>query len=416
MAPWRSARARRRLQLVCAAAGVLLGIDLVRWATIGAGEISRSDFPSLDAGGILLARGGGAQVYDPVRQAQVYQALIRGAHSGSLPFNHAPLSALLYAPFSGLPLTVAYHAFGVVQLLCLLGGCLLALRAAPWPAGCSRLLQAAITLAALAGAGTLPLILQGQDAGLIALAVGAAYLAWRRDRAVLAGAMLAFAGVGTKPHLLLGLLALVAARRDLRLWGGVVAGTLTAAILSAALVGTAGCVAFARLALFSSGAWPSHWFLGLPAVPTSLFGETPGARVVGLVLAALALGLAAWLGSRWRESPATIEMALGGAACLSLAAAVHLLGHDLVILSPLLVAVAARTVAGGASGRRLAVVLGGWGLLLGATAVDAMGGNEAHFGRATPAVLVVMAGASALSVRRSQHRDALGRLALRPAG
>lgn len=416
MAHWRRPRLRRRLQLVCLASVGLIGLDLLRWATIGEAEIGRSDFPALEAGGAILARGDRAHVYEPLRQAQVYTELIRGAHSGSLPFNHAPLSAVVYAPFSELPLSAAYHAFGTLQALFLLGGCLLALRAAPWPEDSSGLLRVTVLLAALAGAGTLPLILQGQDAGIIAFALGTSYLALRRDRAVLAGAVLGCAGAGTKPHLLLGLLALVAVRRDLRLLGGTVAGLLLAVIGSLAAVGAAGCVAFVRLALSSSNAWPSHWFLGLPAVPTSLFGETPVARASGLALSLLALTLAAWLGRRWRESRAALEGALVGAACLSLAATVHLLGHDLVILAPLLVGLAARTVTAEGAPRRFTLLICGWVLLLGATAGDAVAGNGVHLGRATAYVLVILAGGCALSVRGSPRSDTMFAPQLRSAG
>ncbi|MFN2451578.1 MAG: glycosyltransferase 87 family protein, partial [Candidatus Dormibacteria bacterium] len=351
MATWRRPRLRRRLFLVTAAAAALVGLDLARWATIGSDEMARSDFPALAAGGYLVTRGARAQVYDPASQAQVYRAVIQGTHSGFLPFNHAPLSALLYAPTSRLPLVWAYHAFGALQALFLVAGCLLALRAAPWPPGSPRLLKVGVLIAALAGAGTLPLLLQGQDDGVIALAVGAAYFAVRRHRSVLGGAILAFVAGGTKPHLLLGVVVLIGVRRDLRLLGGAAVGALLAVVVSLGAVGPAGLAGFARVALSSSTAWPSHWFLGLPAIPASLLGENTAAHTTGLGLSIVALGAAAWFAGRWREAPHALEAGLGGALCLSLAAAPHLLGHDLVILTPLLIALGAR--AAGVSPARL---------------------------------------------------------------
>lgn len=413
MAVWRRPRLRRRLQLMAALATALIGVDLLRWATLGSGELVRSDFLALLTGGALLARGERAHVYDPWQQSRLYSELIRGAHAGILPFNHAPLSALIYAAFSRLPLATAYHAFGAFQGLCLLGGCLLAWRAAPWPAASTRLLKVTLLLCALAGAGTLPLLLQGQDDGVIALAVGAAYLALRHDRRLLAGGLLGFAGAGTKPHLLLGLFALIAVRRDLRLVGGLVGGGLLALLASLVAVGPAGCVAFVRLSLATSSGWLSHWFLGLPAIPTSWLGETGGARAAGLALSVTAVVVAGWLGSRWRATRLTPEAVLFAATCLSLAAAVHLLGHDLVILAPLLVPVGSRLAP---APRSVALVLAGWGLLLAATALDGALGNETHAGRATGCVLVALAAGCTVSWRAVRQPLVGGGRQLRQAG
>lgn len=371
----------------------LAGIGTYAWRLLAMSrsEVLRSDYLSQQVGGILWRIGKGAQLYVDQLQGPVYSSLAAGDHGGDLLFNHAPLSAVLAAPFSGLDPVAGHLAWSIYQFLLLTAGCLLVARAAAWTPGTPRLVRVAAVLAGLAGSGTLSLLLEGQGDGELALALGAAFLLWRRDRLGAGAAVLVFGAGVAKPHLALGLVALLVGWRDRRLLAGALGGGLAVVGASLLAVGWSGGIGFVTTLIRSGGLWPHAQFLGFTGFFSSVLGDGAPATVISGVCGLAALALAWRLGAAVRADRGRLLPALAGATALSLVLSPHLLGADLVVLAPMLVA----SLAGGPPARwptlRSWRILQLWLLLTIAAGLDAAVALPAMFGRLTTVVLVVIA-------------------------
>jgi hypothetical protein len=371
----------------------MIAVYVARFATMSRAEVLRSDYLPLDAAGHILRAGLGGQLYVDGVQGPIYAALSAGDHTGDLLFNHAPISAFLAVPFSLLGPTQGHALWSLVQLAMVAVGCVFAARGAPWPKQTSRAVVAATVLVALAGAGTLPLLLEGQGVGEITLGLGAAYWLWRRGHLGLGAWALVMGAAVAKPHLALGLTAFLLGWRERRLLLGVVAGAVTAIGLSVLIVGGDGVVGFLQTAVRSTGLFPAAQQLGFTGFFATLFGQGVPADVASVVCIVLALAGCVVLGGMVRHDPSKLEFALMAACALSLASAPHLLNHDLVLLAPMLVitvAAAARREAGMARwpGRTVRAALQLWVLLLIAAGADS---TLALPIKLTPVVLVVFA-------------------------
>ncbi len=77
----------------------------------------RADFTMLYTGGLLVREGHGAQLYDLALQTRYQQQILSGKsfRDGLLPFNYPPYVALLIAPLTLMPLTVAYALWTGLQ-------------------------------------------------------------------------------------------------------------------------------------------------------------------------------------------------------------------------------------------------------------------------------------------------------------
>jgi hypothetical protein len=140
---------------------------------------------------------------------------------------------------------------------------------------------------------------------------------------------------------------------------------------------------------------------------SGLFGSSlgPGRLTDLLTIAggAVAMVAAFWVGARSRLRPALLEPALFAATALSLLASPHLLGHDLTLLAPVLVAllgwlaVRARDWPDPAS----AALLGGWIVLSALALVDLAGQQAAGAGiRLVPLALICLGFGTAAAVIR----------------
>ncbi len=397
-----------RLALLLGALAALLLVSYVaEFATVSRQDIGRSDFTGSYVGALLLREGHGARLYDETLQAPLHTALIAPDTEGNLPFVSPPTVALLAVPLTALDLTAAYRLFALVQLAMLAAAVAIAVRAAPWPARTARGVRAATGLAALAGTGTLSLLLLGQWDGAGALGLALGYAAWRRGHRTAAGLALALAAGVAKPHLALGLAALVIARRDRRLLSGAAAGVVGLGAVALLAVGVQGTGGFVHAALDSTHRWDASTFLGF----TGLFGSWLGDGAVTQVLATagsvVAVSGCVLLGNAWRRDELLLEPAFAGATALSLLAAPHLLGHDLTMLAPAAVAaVAWATARDGAEpawpGRAAQRVVGLWLLLVLVARLDLGNGGVGPPGRLVPWGLLIAGGAAvAVCVRRA---------------
>lgn len=404
---------RRRL-VALIAAGALAAVlgYLALWGGVSRQAIGRSDFTSTYVGATLLGEGHRGDLYDTSIQAPLHARLIAPDTEGNLPFVNPPAAAAAALPLGGVSLDTAFRLFGLLQLALLALAVLVASRAAPWPAATLPRVRLTVCLAAVAGLGTLNLLLLGQWDGVAALGIALGYAAARRGHLRTAGLVLTL-GIGlAKPHLGLGLAALLLARRDRRLVAGAVAGVAALAAAALAAVGPAGVAGFlAHAAGASDAATPIAAQLSAHGLAVSWLGGTGLAAALAVAVSLAAVLGCAVLGDAWRRRPDRLEAALAGGVALSLLASPHLLAHDLTLLAPVLVwaaAAAARSDAGtewpqGASLR----VLGLWVALNAAAAADLGASGVGPPGRWVPVVLAVAGGAAWVAARPALPRPAL---------
>ena len=181
------------------------------------------------------------------------------------------------------------------------------------------------------------MLLQGQPTGILALGLALAYAAWTRGQHGRAALVLSVAFLAFKPHLAIGLVIYTLALRNRRAAVGLVSGAVGVLGISLAATGPAGVIGSLGAPSLSSQISPVQTMLGFMGLAGSQFG--PG-MLTDLVTALLSLAAAAacWLAGRQAlRRPDHIEIPLAAAAVLSLLLAPHLLVHDLVILTPVVV-------------------------------------------------------------------------------
>lgn len=368
---------------------------MVRLFGMGHAEVVRSDYLATQTAGVIVADGDAPRLYVDQVQGAVYNRLSGGDHSGDLLFNHAPLTAVMAAPISGLDPVTGHLLWSLFQFLLVVIGCGFVAIVAPWPRWTPRLLPLAATLVALVGAGTLPMLTEGQNLGTITLGLSVAYAAWQYDR-LGAGAAALIAGAAiAKPHLALGLVAFMVGWRDRRILGGALAGVVVVVAASTMAVGWTGSVGFVEALFRSNGIFPQWLFVGFTGLAVSWFGAGVVANAAAAMGSVVAIVVAGLLGDMVRRDRARLGPALIGATLLSLLASPHTFVHDLPLLAPMMVvalAEASRRSRSAAWPDVLSVrVLIVWLLLVAAGGLDATVALPAAVGRLTPVVLIAAA-------------------------
>ena len=396
---------RLRATAVLAAAIAVLAVDAVVWLGVDRLHVGRSDFTATYVGAVLLRDGHRGDLYDDSVQAPLHARLIAPDTEGNLPFVNPPAAAVAALPVTAFSLDTAYRLWCLLQIGLVIAAVTVAVRAAPWPPGTEPRLRAAAGAAAAAGIGTFSTWVLGQWDGVTALGLALAYRSFRQRRDAAGGAWLAVGVLLAKPHLGLGLAAWLLGRRSPRALAGAVAATGGLAAVSLAAVGPAGMAGFAHAALDSTSRWPLRTLLGFTGLLGSWLGDTASAHAGAAVLSVLALAVCAWLGDAVRRRPERLDVALAGATALSLVAAPHLLGHDLVVLAPAAAWSAAVAARAGASGRALLL----WLLVNLAAALDLGNGRPAPPGRLVPWALLLAGGVACAMVlaRRRVPAEAL---------
>lgn len=381
--------------LVAVVCFAVLVVYLVRLVGMGHREVVRSDYLATQAAGIIVAQGHGSQLYLDQVQGPVYARLVGGDHTGDLLFNHAPLNAAMVAPISRLDPVTGHLLWSLFQFLLVVVGCGVVAIVAPWPRGAPRLLPVAAVLVALVGAGTVPMLTEGQDLGVITLGLAIAYAAWRYDRLGLGAAALVAGAAVAKPHLALGLVAFMMGWRHRRIVVGALAGGVAVGAVSLMVVGWTGCEAFIETAVRSNGLWSQSQFLGSTGLFARWFGEGVAANVVAAICSLAALVFAGVLGTVVRRDRSRLGPALVSATLLSLLASPHTLSHDLTLLAPMLVvALAEAARRSGTSAwpdpltRKVLIV---WLSIIVAAGIDTTVTLPAAVGRLTPFALLAAA-------------------------
>ena len=416
-----SQRARLGAAVLLVAAAAVLAHYVQVWSAIPPDLARTSDFAGTYASATLWRSGRPADLYDVAAQEAVSRAAGAPGNHLFIPFENPPLAAVVASPLSLLDATSAYRAWSLLQLAALAGAIAIAARAAPWPARSRRFSEAACAGVALAGFGTGLLFVEGQWDGVPALGLALAYAGWTGGRRFAPGFATGFAFGIAKPHLAAGVIAFMAGRRDWRGLAGVVAGGATVAGAGVVLAGPGATAGFVRALLQPVNSPPAH-MQGSTGLTGALLGSGLVPYALALLLAAVAVVAAGWLGSVSRHRPALLEPALLGATALSLWASPHLLGHDLVVLAPPLVPMFAWTT--NTESRRGVVwpgpatmgLVAGWVALSYASLLDLGQGGIGLPGRLTPWVL--LAGAVAITAavwRLNRDEPAAMRPAIAPA-
>ncbi len=388
---------RLPVAVVAAAAIALLAAYVTLWSGVSSANIGTSDFTATYVGATLMREGHGAAMYDETLQAPLHAALIAPLQRGNLPFVNPPLAAAMVVPLTLVPLTAAYRIWQVAQLMMLVLAVLVTLWAAPLPARLrGRGVGAAAALAALAGTGSLSLGLLAQWDGFTALGVAGAYALWRRDRGFAGGAVLAATAAIAKPHLAIGLAALLLGWRDRRVLAGAALGLAVVLLVSLAAVGPAGLGGFVGAVIRDAGRWPLASLLGFTGLTGSWLGNGAAAQVLAATGSLAAVVGCVLLGRRLARDRGGLELCLAAATLLSLVASPHLLSHDMVVLAPVLVWMLAwagtRDDLAPWPGRHGRAVLAGWVVLSLTVAVDLGADRAAPPGRLVPWALLALAG------------------------
>lgn len=362
-------RSQRPARLIIALAAALLLAYAVVWSQVSSVDVGRSDFTAFYVGGTLLRQGHTGDLYNEAVQQPLHSALIAPDREGNLPFVNTPVAAALVLPATFLPLPVAYRLWGALEVAVLLLAIVLAVRWVDWPPGTPRVWKVAAAAAALASMGTWTTLIQAQWTPILALGIVLAYRAWRGGHQATGAALLVVSAGIAKPHLALGLLAFLLGWRRRRIILGAIAGAGGLALASLALVGPSGIDGFIKILAGSTTRWVLANMLSFIGVVGSLFGNGTAAHLIGLLVTLLACAAAVWLGALVRRDPSHLDVALVGAAVLSLIASPHAYSDDLVMLAPVMVigvAAAARLMGPNALLTLLSpvsVVFGAWGLI-----------------------------------------------------
>lgn len=344
--PVRSFRARRWLLRIGVVAGAtVFAVYLGLWAGLIVNRgTDAADYTAFYTGWRMVADGHGAQLYDPVAQAEAQRQVLGGRsfEAGLNPFNNPPHAVLPFVPLVSLPLAVSYLAWAGVQvaLLAWLAWRLAFGLARTWSTDERMLLVAA----SLAAPPLLITFLQGAFSLLVVVAVTELYLALQGRRDARAGLWLALGTLKPQAILTLGI-ALVAARRWRTL--GVAAGTCLAAAAAATLVLGPGIWAsyvrflvdyvgsFDRLSVRPSVMWNLRGTLTLLARSDQSAASTGlinGLALAGQLAAIVFVGWI-WRGP-WDARSPRFALRFALTIVVGLLASPHLNSHDDLLLIP----------------------------------------------------------------------------------
>src|SRR6202011_2505487 len=124
------------------------------------------------------------------------------------------------------------------------------------------------------------------------------------------GAVLAATAAIAKPHLAVGLAALLLGWRDRRVLSGAALGLGVVALASLASVGPAGLGGFAGAVARDAGRWPLASLLGFTGLTGSWLGNGAAAELLAAAGSVAALGGCLVLGHRLRRDCGALEPCL----------------------------------------------------------------------------------------------------------
>jgi hypothetical protein len=310
------------------------------------------DFTIFYTAGKCILQGHGRQLYDLEMQSAIQREFASEVkhRENPLPFNHPPFEALLFAPLARLPYVAAYLVWAVFNIALILGFWnLLRPRLASLPG-----LLPALPLLAIFGFFPLAIaLLQGQDSILLLFLYGLAFSALATGRNFAAGVFLGLALF--KFQLVLPFVLVLLVRRQWRTVAGFVVTAFGLVLVSAAVVGWSGVMAYPEfvLRLSRSGAQAGIDPRDMPNLRGLVAGalDLPGSSATLLIIA-LSIVLVALAAHGWRVQPGR-HFVLGFSLCLTvtITTSYHLLVHDLSLMILPILLLAELLVAGEIVGR-----------------------------------------------------------------
>jgi hypothetical protein len=395
---------QRRAGLLITAFGLaLLIVYVVLWLRLPPSFRAGNDFAPTYAAGQLVLHGSGSAIYDQARILAAERAAVPAGYQVNLPFISPPASALFAAPLAAFSLSSAEVAYSFVQLLATIAAAALIALRVRWPMTIPVTLRVGIVAAAVGAPTVGALLLSGESDGLFTLAVAVSYLWFARGRMLSAGVALGLAAGLGKPHLMIGVLAFLAFRRDLRLVVGCILTATIVNLAAIAVVGSNSALGFVSAVAGSGMDHAPSGLLGLAGLLASWFGNGVPVRVLGLAASVAVIGLCARLGVISSRRPKHTPELFAAIVALSLLASPHLLTPDMVVLVPVLVWLCA-VVLGGAAPRMstpVALLAVAWVWVGVAIVADAANASVGFPGRLTPWGLMLFASAGWLTATRS---------------
>ena len=205
-----------------------------------------SDFAIYYCAASIVRQGLGHQLYDESVQFMVQEEFAPEVpiRRGALPYTHPPIEALFFAPFSYLSYVQAFVLWDVLNIAMLVALPFLLRPYLPQLQSYSPLLW---LLASLAFFPIFFALVQGQDAILLFFLYAMAFISIRKQRPVLAGALLALGLF--KFHLVLPFVLLLLVQRRKRILYGFIPVAMALAVISAFIVGVKGLMSYPRYVL-----------------------------------------------------------------------------------------------------------------------------------------------------------------------
>jgi hypothetical protein len=295
------------------------------------------DFTIFYTAGKSIVQGRGRQLYDLETQFAIQREFASEVkhRENPLPFNHPPFEALLFAPLARLPYVAAYLVWAVFNIALILG---FWNRLRPRLPSLHGFLPALPLLAIFAFFPVIMALLQGQDSILLLFLYGLAFSALATGRAFVAGLCLGLALF--KFQLVLPFVLVLLFRRQWRAVAGFVVTAFVLLLVSAAVVGWSGVMAYPGfvLRLSRSGAQAGIYPRDMPNLRGLVAGSLHLAGLPAtLLIIALSVALVALAAHWWRVQPERVQghqFVLGFSLCLTVTiiASYHLLLHDLSLL------------------------------------------------------------------------------------
>ncbi|HLW84195.1 MAG TPA: glycosyltransferase family 87 protein [Candidatus Sulfotelmatobacter sp.] len=297
------------------------------------------DFTVFYTAGTILRQGLRHQLYDPHIQYRVQQAFTGGlieSRRGPLPYIHPPLEAVIFLPLTLLPYREAFVAWDLLNIAALLGVAITlrrdlnVLRAIPaWE----------FVLGFLAFFPVFLCLLQGQDSILLLLLCALGFSALKRESDFLAGGWFGLALF--KFQFVIPLIFLIAFWKRRRAAWGFAAVACVWALLSFALVGWDGMLAYPKFVLQiakspSLGGVPPELMPNLRGLLegwsfNSAAADSAPALVSGLVLV-LSIALLIFAALKGKTSKDHLEVGFSLAVVVSALISWHTNAHDLCLL------------------------------------------------------------------------------------
>lgn len=291
------------------------------------------DFTIFYTAGRMVRSGEPSQLYDLTAQYRIQSEFAPDVRirQAALPYNHPPFEALLFVPFTVLRYVHAYLLWTFLNLVMLFF-------VVKKLAGLKELTPVPLRFSGIAAAGFFPLVItfiQGQDTLLLLLIVVAGISALERGNDAFAGALLALGLF--KPNFALPLAVFLAVKRPRLLSGFVPVGLVLAAV-SVGLVGWQGAVDYVRFVLYVEHSGVGGTIVsGMPNL-RGLFDRLPGMSTLisSSQTSTLIASGALFVGTLWhlRKGNLNLLQTFSLSTVATVLISYHALPHDLILLLP----------------------------------------------------------------------------------